>query len=101
MGLRRGVPDQQVRGRRTGAADLRRRETDPDPEGRRSIPDESLASLPQTLPHAHFQTSSGPYMMGVMKTRFAWLGVAALVGTFATSTAWAGDPLKPYVVLVL
>src|SRR6476659_9474669 len=36
-----------------------------------------------------------------MNTRFAWLGVAALVSTFATSNAWAGDPLKPYVVLVL
>src|SRR5262249_4616896 len=29
LGLRRGVPDQPLRGRRAGAADLRRRETDP------------------------------------------------------------------------
>ena len=36
-----------------------------------------------------------------MNTRFAWLGVAALTMLFATSNAWAGDPLKPYVVLVL
>ncbi|MBL9020464.1 MAG: hypothetical protein JNL83_40140 [Myxococcales bacterium] len=36
-----------------------------------------------------------------MNTRFAWLGVAALLVTFATSNAWAGDPLKPYVVMIL
>jgi len=36
-----------------------------------------------------------------MNKRCAWLGVAALMVTFATSSAWAGDPLKPYVVLVL
>jgi len=36
-----------------------------------------------------------------MNTRFAWLGVATLTMLFATSNAWAGDPLKPYVVLVL
>src|SRR4051812_34056905 len=36
-----------------------------------------------------------------MIKRCAWLGVAALMGIFASSTAHAGDPLKPYVVLVL
>ena len=36
-----------------------------------------------------------------MNKRFAWLAVAALTMTFATTNAWAGDPLKPYVVLIL
>ena len=36
-----------------------------------------------------------------MIKRHARLGVAALLMTFATSSAWAGDPLKPYVVLIL
>ncbi|MGE3547960.1 MAG: VWA domain-containing protein, partial [Kofleriaceae bacterium] len=36
-----------------------------------------------------------------MKNRFAWLGVATLTALFASSTAWAGDPLKPYVVLMV
>jgi Notch-like protein len=36
-----------------------------------------------------------------MTKRYAWLGVAALTMIVSTSNAWAGDPLKPYVVLVL
>ncbi|MGE0548340.1 MAG: MopE-related protein [Kofleriaceae bacterium] len=36
-----------------------------------------------------------------MKNRFAWLGVATLTALFASSTARADEPLKPYVVLMV
>ena len=38
LGLRRGVPDQPLRRRRAGAADLRGREADPRAQGRRAQP---------------------------------------------------------------
>ena len=36
-----------------------------------------------------------------MRKHYAWLGVAALTVMFSASNVWAGDPLKPYVVLIL
>src|SRR5688500_11224277 len=36
-----------------------------------------------------------------MRKLFAWLGVAMLVVVCGSSPAYAGDPLKPYVVLIL
>src|SRR5262249_41229514 len=43
LGLRRGVPDQPLRGRRAGAADLRGRETDPRAQGGGAEPAGRLA----------------------------------------------------------